>query len=61
MSELEKTLLPYALATVVTASLVAGCRRSMTRDSTCAGTLAAQPPQRIGSSPSSTAISGNSQ
>ena len=33
----------------------------MTRPSTAAGTLAAQPPQRIGSSPGSGAISGNSR
>ncbi len=46
---------------IVTRSLDAGCSRPMTRPSTAAGTLAAQPPQRIGSSPGPGSISGNSR
>ena len=45
---------------IITAPLTAGCSLSMTRPSTAAGTLAAQPPQRIGSAPGSGSISGNS-
>src|SRR6516165_8300496 len=45
---------------IITAPLVAGSRRPITRLNTAAGTLAAQPPQRIGSSPGSGSIWGNS-
>jgi hypothetical protein len=46
---------------IITAPLDAGWSRPMTRPSTAAGTFAAQPPQRIGSSPGSGCISGNSR